>query len=249
METSVRGRTSFTQVDRTQRICETYDFFIQKKSPIFEVGGGARRLPPPRLPVSHPLSVVAGFYTWFAHRATSEFRKTTNRRTPFWWFLRRQGPHDRTCARMHGVSHHYDALATRARMIHFVQTIFGRRTTRGIDLPRRRITKDQDIRAARAAPKQSCKLKLQAKAASKSCKQKRAASNAKLFRATQSCFELQESSCKQTQKSKRQKQTPKANAKMDGDEAHDGKNSATKMTPNVETFTLTPTKSKPYTGV
>ena len=152
--------------------------------------------PPPRLPVSHPLSVVAGFYTWFAHRATSEFRKTTNRRTPFWWFLRRQGPHDRTCARMHGVSHHYDALATRARMIHFVQTIFGRRTARGIDLPRRRITKDQDIRAARAAPKQSCKLKLQAKAASKNelqATQKRAAR-----------IELQANA---------KKQTPKANAK------------------------------------
>ena len=159
---------------------------------------------------------------------------------------------------MHGVSHHYDALATRARMIHFVQTIFGRRTTRGIDLPRRRITKDQDIRAARAAPKQSCKLKLQAKAASKSCKQKRAASNAKLFRATQSCFELQESSCKQTQKSKRQKQTPKANAKMDGDEAHDGTNSADLHADSHKKQTLyrglmskkqkANAKSKPYTG-
>jgi hypothetical protein len=88
-------------------------------------------------------------------------------------------------------------------MIHFVQTIFGRRTTRGIDLPRRRITKDQDIRAARAAPKQSCKLKLQAKAASKSCKQKRAASNAKA-----SCKNRAASKRKKANaKSKRQKQT------------------------------------------
>ena len=134
---------------------------------------------------------------------------------------------------MHGVSHHYDALATRARMIHFVQTIFGRRTTRGIDLPRRRITKDQDIRAARAAPKQSCKLKLQAKAASKSCKQKRAASNAKA-----SCKNRAASKRKKANaKSKRQKQTQRWMAMK------------LKTEKILLTFTLTPTKSKPYTGV
>ena len=110
----------------------------------FEVGGGARRLPaaaPARLTPS-----VCGCGILYLVRTSCDLGISQDYESsnPLLVVLRRQGPRfGLVCVCVES-----DIITMRwrrvRRMSHVVQSKLGRRTTRGIDLSRRRIIKDQD---------------------------------------------------------------------------------------------------------